>query len=190
MAGSWKEGVARLARRWPFSGLMVLGVRLAVPRQRVGVALVAFNSKEEVLLLRHVFYAVTPWGLPGGWLGRNEAPVDGLARELREETGRAAVIGPPIHVAYETRPPHLILAYLGWLQPGSMRFNAEILEARWFAVDEARWFAVDEMPRPLWPFTERAIAIGLETFRLTTHSVPAVAGARIIAPSANGEVII
>jgi ADP-ribose pyrophosphatase YjhB (NUDIX family) len=173
-AGSWKEGVARLARRQPFSGLMAWGVRLAIPRQRVGVALVAFNSKEEVLLLRHVFHAGTPWGLPGGWLGRNEAPVDGLARELREETGQAAVIGPPIHVAYETRPPHLILAYLGWIQPGAMRFNAEVVEAQ--------WFAVDEMPRPLWPFTEKAIAMGLEMFRMTTHRAAATADSGKIAP--------
>jgi hypothetical protein len=91
-------------------------------------------------------------------LGRNEAPVNGLTRELREETGRQAVIGPPIHVAYETRPPHLILAYLGWLQPGTMRFNAEIVEAR--------WFAADKLPRPLWPFTEKAIALGLDLQRM------------------------
>jgi ADP-ribose pyrophosphatase YjhB (NUDIX family) len=137
---------------------MALGIRLVVPRQRIGVALVAFNSSEEVLLLRHVFHVGPVWGLPGGWLGRNEAPVNGLARELREETGRQAVIGPPIHVAYETRPPHLILAYLGWLQPGSMRFNAEIVEAR--------WFATDELPRPLWPFTEKVIALGLDLQRM------------------------
>jgi ADP-ribose pyrophosphatase YjhB (NUDIX family) len=175
-AGSWKEGVARLTQRWPFSDLMAWGVRLIVPRQRVGVALVAFNSKEEVLLLRHVFHIGTPWGLPGGWLGRNEAPADGLARELREETGRAVAIGPPIHVAYETRPPHLILAYLGWLEPGAMCFNAEIVEAR--------WFATDELPRPLWPFTEKAIALGLETSRMTAHSVVPNVNSRKAASSA------
>lgn len=140
---------------------MAFGIRLIVPRHRIGVALVAFNPGEEVLLLRHVFHVRPAWGLPGGWLARNEAPVDGLARELSEETGRQAVIGPPIHVAYETRPPHLILAYLGWLQPGVMRFNAEIMEAK--------WFPTEALPRPLWPFTEKAIAIGLELNRMTSH---------------------
>jgi ADP-ribose pyrophosphatase YjhB (NUDIX family) len=148
---------------------MALGIRLVVPRQRIGVALVAFNSSEEVLLLRHVFHVGPVWGLPGGWLGRNEAPVNGLTRELREETGRQVVIGPPIHVAHETRPPHLILAYLGWLQPGTMRFNAEIVEAR--------WFATDKLPRPLWPFTEKAIALGLDLQRImaaqATDGLPA-----------------
>lgn len=140
---------------------MALGIRLVVPRQRIGVALVAFNPNEEVLLLRHVFHAGPAWGLPGGWLGRNEAPVNGLARELREETGRQALIGPPIHVAHETRPPHLVMAYLGWLQPGTMRFNAEIMEAR--------WFATDDLPRPLWPFTEKVIAMGLDLQRMISQ---------------------
>ncbi len=154
---------------------MALGIRLVVPRQRIGVALVAFNSNEEVLLLRHVFHAGSTWGLPGGWLGRNEAPVDGLARELREETGRQALIGPPIHVAYETRPPHLVMAYLGWLQPGTMRFNVEIVEAR--------WFATDDLPRPLWPFTEKVIAMGLDLQRMIFHQA---ADGRPVGPIASG----
>jgi ADP-ribose pyrophosphatase YjhB (NUDIX family) len=166
-----------MARRWPFSDLMAWGIRLVVPRQRVGVALVAFNAQEEVLLLRHVFHTATPWGLPGGWLGRNEAPVDCLARELREEIDRPVVIGPPIHVAHETRPPHLILAYLGWIQPGVMRFNAEILEGR--------WFAPERLPHPLWPFTERAIAVGLASFR--TAASPAPTGPDQATPGALAE---
>jgi hypothetical protein len=39
-----------------------------------------------------------------------------------------------------------------------MRFNAEIMEAG--------WFATDELPRPLWPFTEKAIALGLDLQRM------------------------
>lgn len=145
---------------------MAWGVRLIVARQRVGVALVTFNSNEEVLLLRHVFHTVNPWGLPGGWLGRNEAPAQGLAREMREEIGAHLVLGPPVHVAHEGPPPHVVLAYLGWLRPGPLRLNAEIIEAR--------WFSIERLPRPLWPFTERAIAAGLALSRITPH--PAVAG--------------
>ena len=51
MVNSWKESVARLVRRQPFRGMMAWGVRAVVPRQRVGVALVAFNADEEVFLL-------------------------------------------------------------------------------------------------------------------------------------------
>ena len=157
MVTSWKESVARLVRRQPFRGMMVWGVRAAVPRQRVGVALVAFNADEEVFLLRHVFHTAIPWGLPGGWLARDEAPACGVARELREETGLSAVIGPAVCVAHEPYPAHIALAYLGWIAPGTMALNAEVLEGR--------WFAADEMPRPLAPFTRQAIAAARPLFR-------------------------
>lgn len=157
LSDTWKEATARLMRRWPLNGLMALGVRLVVPRQRVGVALVTFNAHEEVLLLRHVFHTANPWGLPGGWLGRNEAPGDALARELREETGLALSLGPPIHTAYESSPPHIVMAYLGWLPSKPMAFNSEIIEAR--------WFGLDQLPRPLWPFAEEAIFAGLDLAR-------------------------
>lgn len=154
---TWKEGIARLARRQPFSGFMVWGVRLTVPRQRIGVALVTFNAEGEVLLLRHVFHTRYPWGLPGGWLGRDEAPADGLRRELREELGRDSELGPPALISHEGPPPHIVMAFLGHLQPGEMRLNNEILEAR--------WFSPDSLPRPSLPFTERAVGAGLALAR-------------------------
>ncbi len=157
MVNSWKESVARLVRRQPFGGMMAWGIRAVVPRQRVGVALVAFNSDEEVFLLRHVFHTATPWGLPGGWLARDEAPAHGVARELREETGLSAVIGPAVCVAHEPSPPHIALAYLGWIAPGPLALNAEVLEGR--------WCADDELPGPLSSFAQRAIAAARPLFR-------------------------
>lgn len=171
LTDTWKEGIARLVRHSPFDRLMAWGVRLTVPRQRVGVALVTFNANEEVLLLRHVFHTANPWGLPGGWLARNEAPGDGLTRELREELGLGVVLDGPIHVSHEKAPAHIILAYLGRLQPGPMRLNAEIIEAR--------WFGLDRLPRPLWPFTERAIAAGLTRSLAATPVGPTLKEARL-----------
>lgn len=143
--------MAAWVRRWPFSWLLVQGVRLFVPRQRVGVALVALNDRGEVFMLKHVYHPDVPWGLPGGWLGRNEAPVAALAREVREETGLTAEIGEPILVRHETAPPHLILAYAGSISPDETPvLSAEILE--W------AWFSPDDLPRPLHPFTLEAIA--------------------------------
>lgn len=160
LTDTWKEGLARMVRHRLLAGLMGWGVRLVVPRQRVGVALVTFNEDEEILLLRHVFHTPNPWGLPGGWLGRNEAPQAGLVRELREETGLAVSLGRPVHVAHAGSPPFIVMAYSGQLQPGEMRLNAEILEAR--------WFSLDHLPGPLMPFTAAAITAGLSLHRLTT----------------------
>lgn len=148
-------------RRPPLNQFLALGVRLVVPRQRVGVALVTFNADEEILLLRHVFHTSNPWGLPGGWLARNEAPDDALRREVREELGLGLSLGPLLQIAHESTPPHLVVAYLGQLDAGPMRLNGEIMEAR--------WFAPDRLPRPQWPLAEQAIMAGLRQWRANLH---------------------
>lgn len=149
-AHTWKEGLARLARQWPFDWFMSMGVRLAVPRQRIGVALVAFNTNAEILLLRHVFHPAAPWGLPGGWLNRNEDPAAGVVREMREETGLGVRLGPPIYISHESTPPHLGIAFLGWVEPGSPQLSPEILEVR--------WCNPQQLSIRLLPFTRRAIS--------------------------------
>ena len=55
--------------------LMLWGMKLTVPRQRIGVSMIALDEAERVFLLKHVFHPSVPWGPPAGWLGRNEAPV-------------------------------------------------------------------------------------------------------------------
>ena len=46
-----------------------------------------FDDQGRILLLEHVFRPDSGWGIPGGFLGRNEQPEEGLRRELREEIG-------------------------------------------------------------------------------------------------------
>jgi len=142
--------------------IMGLGIKLLVPRHRVGVSLVAFNEDQEVFLLRHVFHPYAPWGLPGGWMDRGESPGACLIRELREETGLIARIGPVVQVIREDRPEHLGLAYLGSLEPGEITLSAEI--------EEAAWFSVDQLPVPLYPFARQAICQGLAMYQ----NMPAV----------------
>lgn len=144
-----KERLAALFRRRPFRWLLPLAIRLMTPKHRIGVVLVTFNSRQEVLLLKHVYHPAAPWGLPGGWLGRNEDPALGLERELREETGLDVVIGPPVTVAYNPLPPHIIMAFLGWVGPGPFSLSSEILDAG--------WFSGEELPEPMLPFTLRAL---------------------------------
>lgn len=132
---------------------MIWAIYLVVPRQRVGVAVAAVDDDGRVLLLRHVFHPAAPWGLPGGWLSRNENPADGARRELEEETGLTAELGPVIYVKYEPHPPHLEIAYLARLQPGRIHLSMEIIEAA--------WFAGDNLPAPLLPSTKRIIEAAL-----------------------------
>ena len=135
---------------------MVLGIRAVVARHRVGVALVPIDERGRVLLLHHVFHPYVPWGLPGGWLGRNETPAACALRELKEETGRNGSLGPVVHVDHVEAPPHLIVAYLVHLSPGEMTFGPEIIDAR--------WFEPDDLPVPLLPFSREAIAAAIRLY--------------------------
>jgi ADP-ribose pyrophosphatase YjhB (NUDIX family) len=152
-----KRQAARLMRLPLLSHLMVRSMKLLIPRQRIGVSLIALDDEMRLFLLKHVFHPAVPWGPPGGWLGRNEAPATGVLRELHEETGLTAVLGPVLHMALEEGPSHIGIAYLAHIQPGSLKLSAEILEAG--------WFPVDDLPCRQYPFTEQAIQTAVQLQR-------------------------
>ncbi len=136
--------------RLPFMNyFMAWGIRMVVPKQRIGAGLVALDEQDRVLLLRHVFHPHTPWGLPGGWLNRHEAPAEGALRELKEETGLTAVLTAILHIESQNSPNHLGIVYLGRIQPGRLTLSAEIIEAG--------WFSPGQLPGPLTPLSQKAI---------------------------------
>jgi ADP-ribose pyrophosphatase YjhB (NUDIX family) len=84
------------------------------------------------------------WDIPGGFLEEGEAPLDGIRRELREETG------------LEVEPLEFVGA---WIDRYGHDSTAEAtLNMYWTArasggdpepaddVDELRWFGADELP--------------------------------------------
>lgn len=155
---NWKQVAAQWVKRPFLQRLMILAVHLIVPKQRIGVGLVVFDEEDRVLLLKHVFHPKTPWGLPGGWLGRDESPEQCALRELREETGLTAVIGPPIQTTYENNGPnHIGISYLGWVNGGNLKLNNEILEAK--------WVEMDNLPK-MFSFTHHAIEKGYQLHQL------------------------
>ncbi len=146
---SWRRAVARVVKIPFVNYLMAWGIRLVVPRQRIGVTLVAQDEEGRVLLLHHVFHPSMPWGLPGGWLNRHEDPAKGIVRELKEETGLTAVPHAILHIQKNNSPAHLDIYYLGHVQPGPITLSAEILEAA--------WFPIDNLPDSLSPVTRKVI---------------------------------
>ncbi|HEX9416343.1 MAG TPA: NUDIX domain-containing protein [Gaiellaceae bacterium] len=86
------------------------------------------------------------WDLPGGFVDEGEHPLDGLRRELREETG------------LEVEPREFLGVWMdryGYDSSAASTLNlywtARVLSGEMNAADdvaELRWFAPDELPAP------------------------------------------
>jgi 8-oxo-dGTP diphosphatase len=100
----------------------------------IGVAAVVLDEEERVLFFKHTYRPDVPWGLPGGWLKRNENPARAVEREIREESGLMVEITTPLWVAERENAAGLDIIYLGRLVSGTFSPSAEVSEARYFAL--------------------------------------------------------
>ncbi|NJN55383.1 MAG: NUDIX domain-containing protein [Anaerolineae bacterium] len=124
--------------------------------------LVVMNEQGQILMLKHVFHPQAPWGLPGGWLNRNEDPQDCALRELREETGLTAVLDRLLVLQRDPVPSHIGAIYLAFAQAKPLQLSGEIIEAR--------WFDPETLPQPLTAMTEQAIVTAVRV--MTETAVP------------------
>ncbi|MCU0512792.1 MAG: NUDIX hydrolase [Anaerolineae bacterium] len=136
---TFQQRVAYWVRRIP--GLMPATFylyRFVQPRYSVGVIGVIFNAEGRVLLVEHVFHPHLPWGLPGGWIGRDEDPAHAIARELREELALRVQVQSVLRVE-KTFRNHLDIAFL--CQPEN-----EIGPLS-FELSGYAWYDITEIPR-------------------------------------------
>jgi len=144
--------LAMVLRKVPWTVSLARGVwRLRQPKFSAGVVGVIFNAQGQVLLVEHVFHPYAPWGLPGGWVDRNEGPAETIQRELHEELHLTASVG-PILMAEVGYGNHLDLAYLCYADGPIGELSSELL-----ACD---WYDVGRLPK-LQPFHHRAIGQAL-----------------------------
>jgi len=147
------QSLASVIRRFP--GLLTIPYhtyRFFQPKYSVGVVGVVFNEVGQVLLVEHVFHAQHPWGLPGGWIGRNEDPDRAVEREFREEL-ELDVQAEHLLLTERTQPNHLDIAFRcnSAGQIGTLSY--ELL-----GYD---WFSLDDLPT-MYPFQKLAITAAVE----------------------------
>ena len=88
-----------------------LAIRLCAAKVTYGACAVILDSRGRVLLTHHTYRRWRPWGLPGGLIERAEQPYAAVERELREELGLRATIGPLLYAETSLPAGHLTLYY-------------------------------------------------------------------------------
>ncbi len=147
-----KHRLAEAIRRLPWlATILVSALRWTRARYTAGVVGVVLNERDEVLLVKHVFHPSAPWGLPGGWMERDEAPSETLQRELREEIGLEVSILEPLLILPGEHRHHLDMAFLCRAHNAVQHLSTELLDYR--------WAGRDELP-PLPPFHRAAAVAG------------------------------
>ncbi len=99
----------------------------------IGVNGVITNAADEVLLFMHTYRRV-PWGMPSGWMKR-EDPAQGLIREVREESGLEIAVDRVAHVWHEKNVYGVHAAgilFVGHVVGGAFRPSAEVSDCGFF----------------------------------------------------------
>ena len=99
-----------------------------------------FNSLGEILILRedskHRKY---DWDMPGGTLKQEESPVDGLHREILEETGLTITVLHPACLLkwdrHESGHPILVAFYIAARSSSTLTLSPEHVQYRWISKD-------------------------------------------------------
>lgn len=126
-----------------------LVVRLAAPRVTLGVCAVILDAQRRLLLAHHSYRRWSGgWGLPGGFARGDEQPAEALMRELREELGVDALIGPLLGAETATAVGHLTLYYHATLAGTPRPDGAEIDACQYVTLSEAA--ALLGTPAPSW----------------------------------------
>ena len=127
-------------------------MRVTQKKFTASVAAIIENENGEILLLDHVLRPGSGWGIPGGFLGFGEQPVEAVQRELREETGlelkslemyRTRTVGRHIEIVFRAQAD------------GVASVKSREIKA-------LGWFKVDEMPEKMSLIQKNVIKDSLE----------------------------
>lgn len=107
-----------------------------ISRHSVSVAGIVLNERGEVLAIKRRDNG--EWQPPGGVLELGETIEDGLRREILEETGVDASVGPLTGVYKNMRLGVIALVFRCHFVGGRMRTSDETQELRWLPAQEAQ----------------------------------------------------
>ncbi|TYS18658.1 NUDIX domain-containing protein [Rossellomorea vietnamensis] len=126
----------------------------------VGVFAVVKNKDNEVLCVK-LNYGSGNWTLPGGHLDKNESPIEGVEREILEETGYIAKVENLVGIYSAPEKDDLVLLFrAGIKSEGRFIPNEEI--------KEIAFFSRENLPLQMHPWNRKRI---LDSFSDTVSFV-------------------
>jgi 8-oxo-dGTP diphosphatase len=116
----------------------------------VGTAAFIFNNGECLLQKRQGTHGSSTWAPPGGKLDTGETPIQGIAREVFEETGLQLSLGTTAFIGYtndifEDEGLHYVTL---WFTSISFSRNAVVREPH--KCLEQHWTTIDTLPDTLF----------------------------------------
>lgn len=112
-------------------GLQLFIMRFFQDQFLVGVTGIIFNEKNEILLFKHT-YRTHQWSLPGGYLKSGEHPMEGLEREIKEESGLIVSVDDSLKTRTDRGTARLDICYTGALIGGDFSPTHEVSEFGFF----------------------------------------------------------
>jgi len=101
----------------------------------IGLTGIFFNDQDQVLLVKHSYRKIQ-WSLPGGYLKAKEHPVEGLEREITEETGFLVSVDKQLKVRTDRQTGRLDMTYMGKFIGGEFKKNEEVIDYGLFSFAE------------------------------------------------------
>jgi 8-oxo-dGTP diphosphatase len=122
-------------------------------RPIVGVGGVVISGRRVLLVRRGQAPLLDRWSIPGGMLEAGEPLIEGVRRELAEETGLDVRVGAFLEVferieldaAGKARHHYVVLDYLCERIGGEARAGSDVTQVAWAAPDDLDKYALTEI---------------------------------------------
>jgi ADP-ribose pyrophosphatase YjhB (NUDIX family) len=155
-----REGYARLGRI-AYKAVSPF-MRLYMSNKHLRVRILIVNEYNEVLLVRS-WLGHQSWSLPGGGIGRREAPINAAIRELHEETGLELAPDKVQQLGTFKNPykaaPFTIICFMATVK----KQEPEQARHRRLEVLDSAWYPIDALPADCSPTVKKALALRLQS---------------------------
>ncbi|MCY3579044.1 MAG: NUDIX hydrolase [bacterium] len=122
--------------------------RIEFRAPQLAAAVLLQDGSGRILLVERGPESTQPgkWSIPAGYVDYGEEIREAAARELLEETGLVATIGPPVYVATNFHDPAKVSVcvwFAGTITGGKPQAGSDASDVGWFAPDELPDLAFD-----------------------------------------------